>query len=239
MEKGVTHMSGLVLVEVHGNRGELVLNRPERRNSLTGPLVCDLKRGLEELDGNPEIKAIVIRGAKGYFCAGLDLKEFSKDPQPDWVAGFPEQWLSLHCAIWECNKPIFGALEGFAIAGGSSLALACDFLVIGRGAFFHVAEAERGMQAPINTAWLQLRYGYAKAQSMTLLAQRYYGNDLVQQGMALESVEDAAVLERTREVANRLATFDDRNLAALKSGVRRALGDISFRRLVENVRGVI
>lgn len=229
-------MSGLVLVEEHGTRGELVLNRPERRNSLTGPLVRELQAGFDRLDRSSGINVIVIRGAEGYFCAGLDLKEFSKDPQPDWVAGFSEQWLSFHCALYECNKPIIGALEGFAIAGGSALALACDFLVIGQGAFLHVAEAERGMQAPINAAWLQLRYGYAKTQCMTLLAQRYYGDDLVKQGMALESVEDVAVLPRTREVADRLAAFDNRNLAALKNGVRKTLGDFSFRRLVENVR---
>ncbi len=231
-------MSDLVLVEEYGNRGELVLNRPERRNSLTGPLVRELKEGFRQLDSNAGINVIVIRGADGYFCAGLDLKEFSKNPQPDWVAGFSEQWLSFHSMVFDCNKPVIGAVEGFAIAGGSALALACDFLVVGRKAFFHVAEAERGMQAPINTAWLLLRYGQAKAQQMTLLADRYYGDQLVKQGLALESVEDDAVLNRTREVADRLAGFDSPNLMTLKGGVRRGLGEVSFKRLVENVRAV-
>lgn len=229
-------MPDLVLIEEYGNRGELVLNRPDRRNSLTGPLVRELQLGLDSLIRKSGVNVILIRGAEGYFCAGLDLKEFSKDPQPDWVAGFSEDWLSFHNTVFECNKPVVGALEGFAIAGGSALALACDFLVIGEKAFFHVAEAERGMNAPINIGWLQLRYGYAKAQQMTLLAKRYYGGELVAQGLALESVEDPLVLERAREIADRVATFDNRNIMLLKSGLRKALGDFSFKRHIENVR---
>jgi enoyl-CoA hydratase/carnithine racemase len=225
-----------VLLEEHGSRGELVLNRPERRNSLTGPLVREMAAGLKELVDNPGINVIVIRGAQGYFCAGLDLKEFSKDPAPDWLTDFSEDWLSFHNDLFACNKPILGALEGFAIAGGSALALACDFLVVGEESFLQVAEAERGMPAPVNISWLQLRHGYAKAQQMVLFAQRYYGGELVELGLALESIENSQVLERSRELANKLAEFDNNNLMKLKSGLRQALGSQSFMRLVKNVR---
>lgn len=231
-------MSELVLVELHGNRGELVLNRPERRNALIGPLVNQLHERLNECVNNPDCHVIIIRGAQGYFCAGLDLKEFSAEPAPDWRAQFPNDWAELHCAIYDCPKPVLGALEGFAIAGGSALAFACDFLVVGKKSFLHVAEAERGMPAPINIAWLLLRFGYSKAMRFAQLAERFYGDALVQQGVALESVQDDQVLNRTREIADRLAGFDLNSNIRIKKSVRAATGINDFRQLIRTVRDV-
>lgn len=229
-------MSELVLVELHGSRGELVLNRPERRNALIGPLVNQLHEGLKQCVSNPDCHVIVIRGAQGYFCAGLDLKEFSADPAPEWRADFADDWAELHCSMFDCPKPILGALEGFAIAGGSALAFACDFLVAGKNSFLHVAEAERGMSAPINIAWLSLRFEYARAARFAQLAERFYGDDLVQQGVALESVEDDQVLSRTRDIADRLAGFDLNSNIRIKTAVRAARGIDDFSQLIRSVR---
>ncbi len=228
-------MSEVVLVELYGNRGELVLNRPERRNALTGPLVNQLHEGLKQLIGNPDCHVIVIRGAQGYFCAGLDLKEFAADPAPEWRERFANDWAEFHCAIFDCPKPILGALEGFAIAGGSALAFACDFLVAGTKSFLHVAEAERGMSAPINIAWLILRFEYAKAMRFVQLAERFYGDELVQQGVALDSVEEDQVLKRTREIADRLAGFEPGSTVRIKASARVARGIDDFAQLIHSV----
>jgi enoyl-CoA hydratase len=229
-------MSELALVEFYGNRGELVLNRPERRNALIGPLVNQLHKGLNQCVSNPDCHVIVIRGAQGYFCAGLDLKEFGAEPAPEWRAQFSNDWAEFHCAIYDCPKPIVGALEGFAIAGGSALAFACDFLVVGKESFLHVAEAERGMPAPINIAWLMLRFEYAKAMRFAQLAERMYGDDLVHQGVALESVEDNQVLHRTREVADRLAGFELNTNIKMKAAMKAARGIDDFGRHIQLVR---
>ncbi len=231
-------MSDLVLLEIHGSRAELVLNRPERRNSLTGPLVNQLHERLNQCVSNPDCRVIVIRGAQGYFCAGLDLKEFAIDPAPEWRERFSDDWADFHCAIYNCTKPVIGALEGFAIAGGSALAFACDFLVAGKNSFLHVAEAERGMSAPVNIAWLALRFGYARAMQFAQLAQRVYGEALVQQGIALEAVADDQVLMRAREVADRLAGFDMKSNARIKKSLRIAVGAVDFGQLIRSVREV-
>lgn len=213
-----------VLVERSGARGELVLNRPEKRNALMGPLVDALSEGLDELTSDPEIKAIVLRGAGGAFCAGLDLEEFGADPPRPWRAGFPEKWLALHTRMFQCRVPIVGALERYAIAGGSGLALACDLLVAGEGAFLHVKEAELGMAAPMNVAWLQLRLGLARSNRLVMLAERIYGPELVDLGLAVCSVEDSTVLERACEVADRLAGFPGAPHAATKATALLMLG---------------
>ena len=210
-----------VRVQRDGRRGELVLNRPERKNSLIGPLVEELLAGLRQLEAEPEIGSILIRGAEGGFCAGLDLKEFRAEPPPPWREEFSACWCAFHAACFDCSKPIVGALEGFAIAGGSGLALACDLLIVGDGAFLEVAEARLGMGAPMNVAWLRIKVGLTRTYEMVMAAERYYGADLVRMGLAMESVPDAEVLAKARALADRLAGFPPEGHAATKRMVAR------------------
>ncbi|MDA1299220.1 MAG: enoyl-CoA hydratase/isomerase family protein [Proteobacteria bacterium] len=229
-------MAEFVQVELTDGVGELVLNRPARRNALIGPLVTELHAGLNELDRSGTCGAIIIRGAEGYFCAGLDLKAFSEDPAPAWRATFQDDWASLHSAIYSCSKPVLGALEGFAIAGGSALAFACDFLVAGRGAFLHVAEVERGLAAPINVAWLSIRFTQALALEMAVLGERHYGEDLYRLGIATRVEDDDRVLEVTRALARRLAGFDAGAVQGLKRALRRSTSTENFDQVLARVR---
>ncbi len=231
-------MTELVLVEKHSGYGELVLNRPGQRNSLTGPLVDELLQGLQNLLDDDTVKSVVIRGADGYFCAGLDVKAFFSEPKPDWVEGFAERWLDFHEAIFNCPIPVIGALQGYAIAGGSALALACDFLIVGEKAFLHVSEVERGMAAPINLAWLQLNYGRKTALELAVLGERIYGADLYQKGLAQLCVKDDQVLEKARVMAARFAGFEASAVATLKAGIRDATlgGGVDFRSLVARIK---
>ncbi|MEH6557982.1 MAG: enoyl-CoA hydratase/isomerase family protein [Oceanicoccus sp.] len=215
-------MTELVKVEQHGGVGELVLNRPQQRNSLIGPLVWELTEGLQILMADTDCHVIVIRGAEGYFCAGLDLKAFSADPVPEWKSEFQQDWMNFHRQVFACDKPIIGALEGFAIAGGSALAFSCDFLVVGETSFLHVAEVERGMMAPINIFWLSVRYSYQLALKMALLGERHYGAELVRLGVADRCVADAEVVTVARAMAARFCEFDTGNTQLLKRATRCA-----------------
>jgi enoyl-CoA hydratase/carnithine racemase len=217
-----------VIVQLSEGVGELMLNRPSQRNSLTGPLVQELKDGLQSLLENEACNAIVVRGAEGYFCAGLDLKAFSADPAPDWRADFPDLWADYHRMVFAANIPIIGAVEGFAIAGGSSLALSCDFLVIGESAFMHVSEVERNMLAPLNVFWLTQRYGYQTALRMAVLGKRMTGSELVAGGMAELCVADTEVVAAAHAMATRFAGFDNSNLKGLKYSVKNGCDGATF-----------
>ncbi|MFT5693462.1 MAG: enoyl-CoA hydratase/carnithine racemase [Oceanicoccus sp.] len=225
-----------VRVELIGNRGELILNRPEQKNSLIGPLVKQLLSGLNELSNNEMCHAILIRGEGGCFCAGLDVKAFFSEIKPDWLGDFHNDWLAFHSAVYACRKPVIGALERFAIAGGSSLAFSCDFLVVGEKSFLHVAEVELGMAAPINVAWLTLKYGTAKALELALLGERHYGADLVRLGLATRCVDDAETLNEARKLADRLASFDSLAVQSLKSSIYKAQDHGSFDALVGRIK---
>ena len=119
----------------HDGWGELVMNRPKRKNALTPDMMSSLREGLDELitEGS---NAILLRGEGGTFCSGLDLDVYSAGVPDD--AG--EIALSLHIELFECPAIIVGALERYAINGGVAFALACDVLVAGETAQLRIGE---------------------------------------------------------------------------------------------------
>lgn len=214
-----------VIVERADGVGELILNRPERRNALNGAMVEGLHAGVRSLIEDTSIRSVLIRGQGGTLCSGLDLKDLAASPPPAWRAGFAVAWSDLHGEIWASDKPIVGALEGAAIAGGAALALACDFLVAGRGARLQVSEVARGMVAPLNMAWLVAKYGHARAVDVVVGAASHDGADLWRLGMAAMLVDDVEVLSTARDLAVRLAAHDARSVARTKAMARSVAVD--------------
>lgn len=229
-----------VIVRLSEGVGELVLNRPAQRNALTGPLVQELTRGLQSLQSDSSCSAVVVRGAEGFFCAGLDLKAFAAEPAPEWRAGFQDLWAQYHQTVLQTEVPIIGALQGFAIAGGSSLALACDFLVAGENAFMHVSEVERNMLAPLNVFWLTQRYGYQVALRMGLLGQRWAAPDLLAAGLIEQCVPDEQVVDAAMTMASRFASFEQQNVRALKRSIQAGSGltndSANFAKVLEAIK---
>jgi alkylation response protein AidB-like acyl-CoA dehydrogenase len=120
-------------------------------------------------------------------CSGLDLHD---RPHGESSA---RDWRSLHLALASFPVVLIGALERAAVAGGASLALACDLLVVGEEAFLTVPEVELGRPAPMNVAWLVAEHGPGRALEAVLGARRYRGRELVAAGIATEAVADTDV----------------------------------------------
>lgn len=199
---------------------ELILNRPERRNALTGPMVADLAAALGSVASQAEVSVVIMRGEGGAFCSGLDLKEFGQDPQPAWINEFPQVWRAMHELLFDVPCIVIGALERAAVNGGASLALACDFLIAGEAAFLQVGEIQQGMAAPMNMAWLRLRHSEALAARVALIGDRLEGPALHALGLAHEVVPDAEVLTATRALAARLAEHDPAGVRRIKTSLR-------------------
>lgn len=209
----------------HENWAEIVLSRPERKNAITGPLGIALADALNSLNKDDGVQLIMLRGAGGAFCSGLDLKEFNADPAPDWLASFQSIWRGAHRALFEFEKPIIGALERYAINGGAALAIACDFLVTGEEAFLQVGEVQLGMAAPYNMAWFNLRHSEAVIAELTLIGDRIPGPELMRLGIAQRCVRDDVVLSETRALCERLASFPSGAPARIKRGIRARLNE--------------
>ena len=208
-----------VLSSREGGVAEIVLNRPARRNAVTGPLARRLHEEIVAATEDDEVAVLLIRGAGGAFCSGLDLGEFRADPPPDWMRAFSDLWLDVHAALYDCPKPIVAALERFAINAGSALALAADLVVAGEEAFLHVGEIQMGMAAPMNMAWLRLRHPESVAARLAIVGRRYTGPELERMSVAAEVVADDAVLDRARELSAAIAGYPPRGVRAIKRTV--------------------
>jgi enoyl-CoA hydratase/carnithine racemase len=213
-----------VTIELHeAGWAALILNRPERKNAITGPLGEALSAAMSELNDNDAVRVILLRGAGGAFCSGLDLKEFNAEPSPAWLPEFQHIWRGAHRALFNTRKPLVGALERYAINGGAALALACDLLVVGEQAFLQVGEAQIGMAAPYNLAWLSLRHTEAKMAELALIGERQYGPQLLDLGLAHACVADAEVLGAATELCRQLAGYPPGGLERIKAGLRARL----------------
>lgn len=211
--------------ESGGCWGEVMLNRPERKNAITGPFGDALAEALEALQDDPQVHAILLYGAGGAFCSGLDLKAFNAEPEPAWVAGFQTTWRRAHKALFNCTKPVVGALERYAINGGAALAIACDYLIAAEQAFLQVGEVQIGMAAPYNMAWLNLRHSERVIAEVTLIGDRLNASELMRLGLANESVADDQVVATARALCQRFADFPAGTPQKIKLGMRARLSD--------------
>jgi len=133
-------MNGPVLIEVSDGVLEITINRPEAKNAINLAVAESVAAALDELDGRPDLAVGIITGAGGTFSAGMDLKAFLRGERPTvpgrGFAGIAET---------PPAKPIIAAVEGYALAGGCEIVLACDLVTAGRGARFGIPEVKRGL----------------------------------------------------------------------------------------------
>lgn len=217
-----------------------MLNRPDRRNAITGELGIDLAQALEQAEADDAVQAVLLCGAGGAFCSGLDLDAFNAEPAPGWMSEWPAIWRRAHRALYNCGKPIVCALERYAINGGAALAIASDFMVAGNGAFLQVGEVRIGMAAPYNLAWLGLRHGEATSMRIALRGDRVHGPELARLGIATESVPDDAVYRAATDLTMELAGFPAGAAARIKRGFRAGTGidvDAYFDRIFATAAG--
>ncbi len=135
-------MSDEVLVDVTDGIMTVTLNRPKAKNAANRAVAVGVAAAMDELDSNDSIHVAIITGAGGTFCAGMDLKAFVSGEMPmvegRGFAGLTES---------PPRKPLIGAIEGYALAGGLELAISCDLLVTADDAKFGIPEVKRGLAA--------------------------------------------------------------------------------------------
>ncbi len=195
---------------------EIMLNQPHTRNAITGPLGDELADAIATADGNPACQLLMLRGADGAFCSGLNLKEFNREPPPDWHASFQTTWRRVHTALYECRKPIVVALEKYAINGGAALALAADLLVVGDDSYLQVGEVRQGMAAPYNLAWLNLRFSESVIAQLALTGRRFNGAELHRLGIAYATPPTSDTVKVATALCDELASYPTGALITIK-----------------------
>ena len=194
-------MSNEVLVEHRGAVQVIVINRPEARNALNGAVAAGIRDAVDELDGLDELRAGVLTGAGGTFSSGMDLKAFLGGEVPS----FPGRGL---CGITQTppRKPLVGAAEGWALAGGFELLLACDLVVAGASARFGVPEVKRSLVAGAGGALLLAkRVPRALALELLLTGDPIDAARAAEIGLVNRVVPEGGAREAAVELAERIA----------------------------------
>jgi enoyl-CoA hydratase len=201
-----------VLSEERGGVLLVTLNRPEQRNAVNRAVAEGIAAALERLDGEPSLQVGVLTGAGKGFCAGMDLKAFVAGEQPSTgdrgFAGIVQR---------PPTKPLIAAVEGFAVAGGFEIALACDLIVAARGARFGIPEVKRGLVAA-GGALLRLprRIPYHLALELALTGEPIDAERAHAVGLVSRLVEPGETVAAALELAASIAANGPLALAASK-----------------------
>lgn len=194
-----------ILYETDGPVAIIRLNRPERRNAINEALLRGLYDSLDKVTRDSAIKVIIITGVGKAFCSGLDLDCLGTDNLLD-PRGDGRDMVELIAA---CEKPIIGAINGYAITGGFELALNCDFLIAAESASFADTHARVGIQPGWGmTQLLQQAVGQRMAKQMSLTCQFITAEQALRCGLVNEVVPDAELLPRARAIADAICAVN-------------------------------
>jgi enoyl-CoA hydratase len=208
-----TEQPAPVLVERDGRIQIITLNRPDARNAVNRGLAEGIADALDELDADDELSVAILTGAGSGFCAGMDLKAFVQGEVP-YVGDRGFAGITQRSA----NKPLIAAIEGFAVAGGLEVALACDLIVAGRSAKLGIPEVKRSLVAA-GGALLRLprRLPEGIAMELALTGDPISAERAHEFGLVNRLADDGQALEGALELARKIAANGPLALAATKA----------------------
>ncbi len=213
----------IVLYEKRGGVAVITINRPEKRNALSGGVRCALLGALERVARDGEVRAAVLTGAGDKaFVAGADIGEFEgRSPVDQWrVMHAP----SVFAAIEHLAVPVIAAVNGYCLGGGMELALACDIRIASTAARFGQPEVNLGIiPGGGGTQRLPRVVGLGAALRLILSGEMIDAAEALRLGLVEQVVEPSALLEVSTALANTIASRSPVAVAAAKEATRAAL----------------
>jgi len=219
-----------VLKERDGHIVTLTMNRPEAKNAINPEMLCRLADAWVEINEDDDVRAVILTGAHGDFCAGADLDKLVSRS----IQGLPpedefEQRCRDDSAVifqgllrdYRLNKPLIAAIEGSCIAGGIELLMSTDIRVAGEGARLGISEV-RWSLFPVGGSTVRLRrqIPYTKAMEMLLTGDHYSAADALGFGLIGRVVPDGRALPVAREISERVAQNGPIAVRAVKQSVQ-------------------
>lgn len=188
----------------------LVLNDPKTKNAMTLGLVSELRAALDAARDDRSIRAIVLRGANGAFCAGADLKSALADlsspatgDETDPVYRANREGGALFAEIDGMPQTVIAAVEGPAFGGGFGMVCCADVVLCTPSARFSLSETRLGLPPAQIAPYVVGRLGLARARRLGLTATRFDGREAVEVGLADKIFEDRAALDAAlRDILN-------------------------------------
>jgi enoyl-CoA hydratase/carnithine racemase len=209
-----------ILVEEDGPVALVTLNRPDKLNSMGGTMLSDLADYLDSLNsGDYRIRAVVLTGAGRAFCAGGDVTNFPNVNESRRAAAWrrPRGERSAVLVLRDCDVPVIGAINGYAVGGGFGLALATDFRICSEDVVFQAAQIKRGITVDVGLPFLlQAAVGTQRALEIIATARRVQAAEAQALGLVLEVVPADRLVDRALEIARQVAQNAPLAIAAAK-----------------------
>ncbi|ORB74050.1 enoyl-CoA hydratase/isomerase family protein [Mycobacterium scrofulaceum] len=210
-------MSPDLTVAVEAGVAVLTLNRPERLNAYTAEMGALLSRAYADCDGDDDVRAIVVTGAGGAFCAGAD---FSGGTSPFDAAGDGFSASPITPAAFELRKPVIAAVNGHAIGIGLTIALQADLRVVADDAKYAVVQVRRGVIPDCMAHWTLAQLTTLGVAADILLTGRTFGGaEAVRLGIASRALPAGQVLDHAVAVARDIAV----NVAPMSAALTKRL----------------
>jgi len=217
--------------EVAGRVATITLNRPDRLNAIDHHMPGELREAVEEANRDDAVHVIVLTGAGRAFSAGYDLIDYAqaKGDNPgvqsmpwDPTVDFKMMYRNTQdfSSLWRSYKPTIAKVRGFAVAGGSDIALSCDLVVMAEDARIGYPPA-RVWGCPTTAMWVY-RLGAERAKRMLLTGDLVDGKEAERIGLVLEAVPEAKLDARVQALADRMAAVPKNQLMMQKLMINQA-----------------
>jgi len=213
------------LIERQGHVLVVTMNRPRVRNALSGEMLALLRQAWDQVDADPAIRACVLTGAGGAFCAGADLKAMTRAHPGEAPGGFDASVIEPLLKGRRLTKPLIAAVEGAAVAGGTEILQATDIRVAGESARFGVSEARWGL-FPLGGSAVRLprQVPYTVAADLLLTGRHITAAQALAIGLIGHVVPDGQALATALEIAEMIAANGPVAVRAILRTIRETEG---------------
>ena len=219
-----------VLYTVEGHVATITLNRPERMNTISGPMLDLLTELLLKADGDEAIRSVILTGSGRAFCAGLDLSDAVKDGAALETRSMSSSTLDLKSTpptvLFNMDTPTICALNGSAAGYGMDTALGCDIRIMAANAKMAAAFCKRGILPESGGTWFLPRLvGWQRAAELIFTARTLNAEQCLALGLVAEVVPEDGVLARAKALAGEIAANAPMAVQAAKRMMRMGLNE--------------
>lgn len=223
--------SPTVLYERDGRIARITLNRPDKLNAIIEGMPVQLSAAVARANDDDDVHVIVLAGAGRAFCSGYDLEYYAERPRPcrgsqdmPWDPMIDYRWMSENTAsfmsLWRGLKPVICKVHGYAVAGGSDVALCSDIIVMAEDAYIGYPPA-RVWGCPTTAMWVY-RVGAERAKRLLLTGDLLSGTEAARIGLVSQAVPLEDLDDTVNDLAARIASVPKNQLMMQKLMVNQA-----------------
>jgi enoyl-CoA hydratase/carnithine racemase len=222
--------------EVDDRVATITLDRPERLNAINDEMPREIREAVAVANRDDAVHVIVLTGAGRAFCSGYDLKDYAESTDAPYSQDMPWDpmidFALMHAntedfmSLWRSHKPTIAKVRGFAVAGGSDIALCCDLVVMAEDARIGYPPA-RVWGCPTTAMWVY-RVGAERAKRMLLTGDLITGSEALAMGLVIDAVPEPELDDRVARLADRIKGVPRNQLMMQKLMVNQAFDNMGL-----------